>query len=172
MPRLQKLVVWTNGVRVGTWIEGRGSASLHYDPEWVQSPVGRPLSLSLPFIPGNVAHRGAIVSNFFDNLLPDSVAIRSRIRAKFGTPSTDAFDLLTAIGRDCVGAVQLLPEGEEPIGFDRIQAEPLTEGGVEAAIAASLSEARVLGQSQTADFRISLAGAQEKTALLSHRGRW
>lgn len=172
MPQSSTLVIWMNGLRVGTWTQTRGTHVLQYDPTWVESPAGRALSLSLPFTPANVAHRGAVVANFFDNLLPDSDAIRSRIRSKFGTPSTEAFDLLTAVGRDCVGAVQLLPGGQEPIGFDRIEAGPLTGAGVEQAIAASLSGARVLGQQETADFRISLAGAQEKTALLFHRGKW
>lgn len=166
------LSIWMNGLRVGTWTQARGTHVLQYDPAWVASPAGRVLSLSLPFTPGNAAHRGDIVANYFDNLLPDSDAIRSRIRSRFGTASTDAFDLLTAIGRDCVGAVQLLPEGEEPVGFDRIKAKPLTDVEVERVIAASLSGARVLGQQETDEFRISLAGAQEKTALLFHRGKW
>ncbi len=161
-----------NGFRVGTWTQGQGLHLLQYDPSWVQSPAGRVLSLSLAFSPGNSAHRGEAVANYFDNLLPDSDAIRSRIRAKFSAASTEAFDLLTAIGRDCVGAVQLLPEDEAPVGFDRIEAEPLTETGVERLIAASLSGHRVLGQAETDDFRISLAGAQEKTALLRHGGKW
>jgi serine/threonine-protein kinase HipA len=48
----------------------------------------------------------------------------------------------------------------------------LSEEEIEHAIAASLSGSRVLGQELEEDFRISLAGAQEKTALLYHRGRW
>lgn len=166
------LAIWMNGRRVGTWTQSRGSNLLQYDPTWVDSPAGRVLSLSLPFTPGNVAHRGDAVANYFDNLLPDSDAIRSRIRSRFATASTEAFDLLTAIGRDCVGAVQLLPDGETPIGFDRIDAEPLTDAEVEQVIAASLSGGRVLGQPEADEFRISLAGAQEKTALLFHRGKW
>ena len=172
MPQSSTLVIWMNGMHVGTWTQTRGTHALEYDPAWVESPAGRALSLSLPFTPANTAHRGAVVANFFDNLLPDSDAIRSRIRSKFATPSTEAFDLLTAIGRDCVGAVQLLPEGQEPLGFDRVEAEPLTVAGVEQAIAAALSGARSLGQQEAADFRVSLAGAQEKTALLFHRGKW
>jgi serine/threonine-protein kinase HipA len=166
------LGIWMNGLRVGTWTQARGVHSLQYDPDWVESLVGRALSLSLPFTPGNVPHAGDVVRNYFDNLLPDSDAIRSRIRSRFGTTSTDAFDLLTAIGRDCVGAVQLLPDGEAPAGWDRIDAEPLTDARVEQAIAASLSGASVLGQEGPDEFRISLAGAQEKTALLFDRGRW
>jgi len=145
---------------------------LEYDPAWVESPEGRPLSLSLPFTLRNEPVRGARVAHYFDNLLPDAVSIRNRLRSRFGTESTEAFDLLKAIGRDCVGAVQLLPEDETPGGFDRIESEVLSERAVEAAIAASLSPARVLGQNDTADFRISIAGAQEKTALLFHKGRW
>ncbi len=166
------LIIWMNGLRVGTWTQARGVDILHYDPLWVESAAGRALSLSLPFTPGNVTHRGEVVANFFDNLLPDSDSIRSRIRSKFSTGSTGAFDLLTAIGRDCVGAVQLLPDGQPPVGFDRIEAEPLTDAGIERLITASLSGARVLGQTEEGDFRISIAGAQEKTALLFHGGRW
>lgn len=166
------LIIWMNGLRVGTWTQTRGVDTLHYDLSWVESAAGRALSLSLPFTPGNVAHRGEVVANFFDNLLPDSDSIRSRIRSKFATASTEAFDLLTAVGRDCVGAVQLLPEGQPPIGSDRIDAEPLKDADIERVIAASLSGSRVLGQKEEDDFRISIAGAQEKTALLFHRGRW
>jgi len=161
-----------NGLRVGTWSILRNLHVLAYDPAWIESPAGRPLSLSLPFTPRNEPIRGAKVEHYFDNLLPDAASIRSRIRTKFATSSTEAFDLLRAIGRDCVGAVQLLPDGETPIGFDRIDAEPLSDRRVEELIAGSLSPARILGQDDESDFRISLAGAQEKTALLFHEGRW
>jgi serine/threonine-protein kinase HipA len=173
MPTTDQLVVWTNGVRVGTWTQSkRGGDSFQYDPAWVADASGRVLSLSLPFVPGNLPHRGDVVGNFFDNLLPDSDGIRRRLRSKFATGSTGAFDLLAAIGQDCVGAVQLLPEGEVPKGVHKIDAEPLTEEAVERAIDAAISGTRVLGNNDDEDFRISIAGAQEKTALLFHRGRW
>jgi serine/threonine-protein kinase HipA len=171
MPQ-SSLVIWMNGVRAGDWTRIRGTDALQYAPSWARSRAGRALSLSLPFTPGNVAHRGAVVANFFDNLLPDSDSIRSRIRSKYGTHSTEAFDLLTAVGRESIGAVQLLPEGEQPVGVDRIEAKSLNEAGVEKVIAASLSDHRTFGQEQIGDFRISLAGAQEKTAFLWHRGKW
>lgn len=166
------LAIWQNGVHAATWTHARGTHELRYDPAWVDSPEGHPLSLSLPFIPGNVPHRGSVVASFFDNLLPDSASIRARIRTRFGAASTEAFDLLNAIGRDCVGAVQLLPEDEEPTGWNRIEAEPMSESEAERAIDAMLSGGRTLGQQDGADFRISIAGAQEKTAFLWHKGRW
>lgn len=173
MPKSTHLVVWMNGARVGMWAQPRaGSPSFQYDPAWVSSEAARVLSLSLPFAPGNAPHRGETVTHFFDNLLPDSDGIRARLQAKFATNSTGAFDLLTAIGRDCVGAVQLLPDDTPPQGYDRIEAEPLDDAGVEQAIGAALSGGRVLGQADEEEFRISIAGAQEKTALLFHRNRW
>ena len=138
------LTIWMNGIRVGTWSVRRGQHVLEYDPAWIESAAGRPLSLSLPFTPRDEPIRGEKVEHYFDNLLPDSAPIRSRIRAKFATGSIEAFDLLEAIGRDCVGAVQLLPEGEIPTGFDRIEAQPLSDRGIEELIARSLSPARVL----------------------------
>jgi len=161
-----------NGQRAGAWTQARGTHRLQYDPEWAASPAGCALSLSLPFTPGNTVHQGDSVANYFDNLLPDSAAIRNRIRTRYAADSAEAFDLLAAIGRDCAGAIQLLPEDESPAGFDRIVAEPLTSEGVQQQIAASLSSGRVLGQRDADAFRISIAGAQEKTALLWHEGQW
>ena len=166
------LVVWINGQTVGEWTVREGEHRFQYAEEWTASPAARRLSLSLPMTPGNAPQRGPVVQNYFDNLLPDSNAIRTRLQGKFATPSTDAFDLLTAIGRECVGAVQLLPPGVLPTGFDRIEAEALDDAAVEHAINVSLSTGRVLGQRDDEDFRISIAGAQEKTALMQREGKW
>ena len=123
--RGRALVIWSNGVRIGRWImPARGETELQYDTAWVESSSGRPLSLSLPFSRHNGPLKGAPVFNYFDNLLPDSDAIRRRVAERFRADSTEVFDLLAAVGRDCVGAVQLLPEGEAPSGFDRIEGVP------------------------------------------------
>lgn len=173
MANPSQLVVWMNGERVGVWSRPRSRATtFQYDPAWVNSASGRALSLSLPFTPGNIPHRGERVSNYFDNLLPDSVAIRSRIRTKFSIASAETFDLLAVIGRDCVGAVQLMPPDEVPANHQEIDAVPLDDAGVEQVIAGSLSDGKSLGQTDADDFRISIAGAQEKTALLYRRNRW
>lgn len=161
-----------NGVHAADWTQSRGMHELAYVPTWVASPARRALSLSLPFLPGNVPHRGQAVANYFDNLLPDSDRIRSRLRSRFSTKSTEAFDLLSAIGRDCVGAIQLLPPDTEPKGWDRIDAEPLSEKDAEQAINAMLAGGRAPGQGAEEEFRISLAGAQEKIAFLKHEGQW
>ena len=62
---------------------------------------------ALPLL-DNTPLRGERVENFFENLLPDSSAIRTRLAKRHAAVSEDTFDLLAAIGRDCAGAVQLL----------------------------------------------------------------
>ena len=117
--------------------------------------------------------KGQLVASYFDNLLPDSVDIRKRLAAKHKTASAEAFDMLLTLGRDCVGAVQLLPEGQAPDGFDRIEGQPLSDEDVEQHLLRTVASPG-LGAANDAeeDLRISLAGAQEKTALLWHKGQW
>jgi len=43
-------------------------------------------------------------------MLPDSSDIRQRIRNQYRAAPLSSFDLLVEIGRNCVGAIQLLPE--------------------------------------------------------------
>jgi serine/threonine-protein kinase HipA len=163
-----------NGQRVGVWrMPARGPTELHYDAAWMASPEGRPVSLSLPFRLDDKPHTGAAVAAYFDNLLPDADHLRRRLAARFKV-STQPFDLLAAVGRDCVGALQLVPEGWDPGPVDRIEGKVLSEAGVAAALRAIAGSTPALGTDAADDelFRLSLAGSQEKTALLRHRGRW
>ncbi|NUA29559.1 type II toxin-antitoxin system HipA family toxin [Cupriavidus basilensis] len=167
------LSVWANGERVGTWrIPTRGDMELQYDPGWLASPAGRPLSLSLPFGVDTSPLKGDRVRNYFDNLLPDSDAIRKRLATRFKAATTEAFDLLEAIGRDCVGAVQLLGENEQPAGHDRIEGTPQSDSDIEKLLRQTVSPTGMGAQDDDDDLRISLAGAQEKTALLWHGNQW
>jgi serine/threonine-protein kinase HipA len=170
-PKANTLAVWANGEHVGNWSVIGGEHRFQYSSAWRASPSVRQLSLSLPFTPDNLPHSGDVVHHFFDNLLPDSDAIRRRMMGKFATGGT-TFELLSAVGRDCVGAVQLLPVGVAPVGFDRIDATALTDSEIEQVINNAVTAGRALGQHEEDDFRISIAGAQEKTALLWHNGRW
>lgn len=167
------LGLWMNGAFVGTWrFHPHAGDTLEYAPEWLASEQGRPLSLSLPFTPGNAPHRGEKVRAYFENLLPDTREIRERIARRYRTGSIDAFDLLAEIGRDCVGALQLLPDGAVPTAAQAVQAEPLTEAQVAQVLRGTLAPAPLSIVRDEDEFRISIAGAQEKTALLYHNGAW
>lgn len=167
----RSLVLWANGRRVGRWVLPKsGPMELHYDPEWTSSDQARPISLSLPMNVDGVPLKGDAVASFFDNLLPDTEIIRQRIRSRFGTQTAAPFDLLEAIGKDCVGALQLVREGETPPRNDVIDVEPLKSAQIEELLRGVTAPASTIVDDD--DFRISIAGAQEKTALTLHDGRW
>jgi serine/threonine-protein kinase HipA len=170
----QTLMLWANGELVGRWtLTARGGMELQYDPAWMASPRGRPISLSLPFGFGNEPLRGPAVAHYFEGLLPDSDAIRRRMATRFRTGSTDAFALLAAVGRDCVGALQLLPEGQAPEGIDQVDGLVVDEAAIEHHLLEVVSTDRFIGsRTPDDDFRISLAGAQEKDAFLWWDGQW
>jgi len=175
--RPRALDLWMNGLYVGRWERTRsGADQLTYDVDWMAELVGRPLSLSLPFTAAGVAGRAAplpcaAIVAYFDNLLPDNDRILRRLRDRYDAASTTSFDLLAAVGRDCAGALQLVPAGTRPEDVHRIDADPLTEAEV-AQVLRDTTLAGPLGQREREAFRLSIAGAQEKTALLWHGGQW
>ncbi|KWE37625.1 type II toxin-antitoxin system HipA family toxin [Burkholderia territorii] len=171
-PRHDRLDLWMNGIPVGYWEVRRGVERLVYLPAWVDDPQGRPLSLSLPFTPGNQPHQGAIVADYFDNLLPDSQPIRRRIAQRYRLGSTTPFELLASIGRDCVGALQLLPPDETPVDLESIDGTALDDAAV-ADVLRHATAAPLPGHAEPdGELRLSIAGAQEKTALLRNGKRW
>ncbi len=169
---MRELVVWMNGERVGVWSRGRtGRHRFTYDASWLESEHVRALSLSLPIPVGREVAGDAVV-HYFDNLLPENERIRRRLSVRFKTGSTEAFDLLQAIGRDCVGAVQLLPPDLEPEGFDHLDYDVLKNAEVERILEGVTAPAGSVMADDEDSFRISIAGAQEKTALLRVGKKW
>ena len=165
----RELSVWMNGLRVGTLRRhSSGKLEFAYHEHWMREKSARPLSLSMSL--RAEPYSGEVVENYYDNLLPDNQAVRRHLQRKFQTPSDNSFDLLSHIGRDCIGAVQLCPIERDPPPVHDIDATPVTDDQ----IAGILSNSRImpLGISGDDDFRISLAGAQDKTALLHYEGRW
>ncbi|MGF6574259.1 serine/threonine-protein kinase HipA [Paraburkholderia sp. GAS333] len=167
-----RLNLWMNGLQVGHWEATRGGERLVYHDDWIDDPQGRPLSLSLPFTPGNQPYRGQIVADYFDNLLPDSEPIRRRIATRYKTGSTAPFPLLAALGRDCVGALQMLPPDEAPTDLASITGRVLSESEIAQLLRGTTSTSAPGRDDPLEDLRLSIAGAQEKTALLRHRNRW
>jgi serine/threonine-protein kinase HipA len=163
------LNVYQNNRLVGRLLkEPSGAVSFTYDESWLDWPNAWPVSLSLPMRP--TPYKGEPVIAVFDNLLPDSDAIRRRVAERVGAAGVDPFSMLSVIGRDCVGAMQFLPEGEEPPKASPVAGEPVDDAAIEAMLK-GLARAP-LGLDRDDEFRISVAGAQEKTALLWHDGRW
>jgi serine/threonine-protein kinase HipA len=168
--RSERLVVALNGRVVGLLDRApNGAISFTYEKEWLaDSRRAIPVSLSLPL--REERYTGADVSAFFDNLLPDNDQIRRKVAAKVGAEGTDAFSLLNQIGRDCVGALQFVPEGDEITPPTRPEYLQLSDADV-AEIIRNLATAPLgVRPSGERELRISIAGAQEKTALFWNDG--
>lgn len=176
----RELIILLNHIPVGTWsIDSQGIHRFQYFSSWFDCELARPISLSLPLTSANQIYQGAAVQNFFENLLPDSTELRQKIKLRFDAESLSAFDLLSVIGRDCVGALQILPPEKAAMSSSNtaeMNARSLTDDQF-----ADLLMQYMAPQSSSVlagilddfdEFRISLAGAQEKTALLNLDGRW
>jgi serine/threonine-protein kinase HipA len=148
--------------------EASGAIDFQYDESWLRWKHTFPVSLSLPLRTDK--YGGETVSAVFDNLIPDNMDVRRRIAERVGADSADAFDLLATIGRDCVGALQFLQEDELPTPAGTVDGERITPQRI-AKLLTDLGNTP-LGISTDNDFRISIAGAQEKTALLRWNNRW
>lgn len=167
--RNRYLYIYMNGMHVGELEKTKHGALLFsYAESWLNTLGTRPLSLSLPLVDKQFS--GDIVYNFFDNLLPDNPDIRHRIQAKFHAQSNHPFDLLEKIGKDCVGAIQVT-NNENSIFTQTIKHDPINVQKIAKILRAS--KANPLGMSnEFNDFRISIAGAQEKAAFLYYKNSW
>lgn len=160
-----------NGLRVGSLtMDAAGALAFRYAPEWLETPGARPISLSMPL--SHQPYSGEVAYNFFDNLLPDNKQIRDRIQARFKAPTSHPFDLLAAIGMDCVGAIQIAPENVPLDDVRRIEGEPLSAPQIAKLLSNYRTAPLGMAEEDGEEFRISIAGAQEKTALLWQEGAW
>jgi serine/threonine-protein kinase HipA len=163
--RTGRLAVWLHGRQIA-WLTGTSlRPRLEYLPDVVaEYGAGAALlSLSLPLQVKPIA--GPAVLNFFDGLLPEG-QVRAHLADLHKVASTDIKTLLAAVGADCAGAVQVLPDGVDPDRSGKLLA--MTEDEVVAAVESlptwDLPE----------DFAIttSLGGVQSKVLLSREGGRW
>ncbi len=145
-----------------------GATSFQYEQAWLDWAHSMPVSLSLPLRAEK--YIGPPVIAVFENLLPDNVPILKRVAERVGAQGIDAYSMLSAIGRDCVGALQFIPEDADPTPSGKVEGRPLSPAQVGELL--KNLDVSPLGIRPENEFRVSIAGAQEKTALLFHDGRW
>jgi serine/threonine-protein kinase HipA len=164
------LDVYVGSSKVGHYSRApSGATAFRYDPDWLTSDRAFPISLSMPL--SDRVWSGEVASNYFDGLLPDDRTVREKIAARAHAESASIFDLLAVIGRDCVGALRFVPEGLEPGDPTKMEYRPVTDDEIAARIA-SLATNPLGLRADEDDFRISIAGVQEKTAFLRVDEQW
>ena len=123
----------------------------------------RAISLSLPLrkeiFPNNECN------GFFNGLLPESENTRIVIGKKYGISPKNDFSILKAIGYDCAGAVSFFedtPENELKEYYD-ISGKVMSDNELETFINELPQKPLAIG---VKGMRLSLAGAQDKTAVI------
>lgn len=164
----KELEVHLYGRPVGSLIQdASGNLAFKYLDKWAEHPNAIPISLSLPL--QSEPFGRVETTAFFAGILPDNEDIRSVLAKEFEVSSRNPFGLLTKIGRDCAGALQIVPQGTpfEDKNEQNIDWKSKKEIG---SILSSLPR-RPLGVGPEGEFRISLAGAQHKTAVVIQNGK-
>lgn len=165
----KKLNIYLNSLPLGYLeFKDRTNLTFAYHSEWLERTTSFPISRSLPL--REQPYDGGKVYAYFDNLLPDAISIRQRVAAKMHAESDQVFDLLAVVGRDCVGALQFVPQGQQSPILKAARGIPISEGD----IATKLKNLHSvpLAASEEEDIRLSIAGAQEKTAFLFSEKKW
>lgn len=162
---MSRLDVYLRGQRVGALTRGAqpGEYSFAYDRGIASAAPGEGLlSISLPL--RDPPFDPAEARPFFEGLLPEG-EIRERIARDLKVSPGNSFELLSKLGRDCAGAVVLMPEGEP------LPADEAVDWLSRAALAELIDRLprNPLGISGSSRVRLSLAGLQRK-AVLVRRG--
>src|SRR3546814_1781881 len=74
--------------------------------DWSSDVCSSDLALSVALPLRAAPYAGAVVRNWFCNLLPEG-AVRDAIAARLRIPERDDFALLAAVGGECAGAVSI-----------------------------------------------------------------
>jgi serine/threonine-protein kinase HipA len=148
-----------------------GRLAFAYDDLYRAAPDAIELSLSMPLSAGHHGHDR--IEPFLRGLLPDSDVTLAGWGRRFHVSPRNPFALLSHVGEDCAGAVQLLTE--ERLRALDARRGPDIEWLDEPRIAERLRQLRVdPSASRTEDDagQFSLAGAQPKIALFHDGERW
>ena len=168
--RTNQLEVYFNECPVGVFERNRFNAvSFNYSKEWLGDEENAfPLSISLPL--DENTYSGDVAFNFLENLVPENELTRVRLAHNVGSPTTDSFNLLQKIGRDCVGAFQFLPKSESELLVQKSGKAPVSDSQIAEIIRNFAHTPLGVNTKENSEFRISIAGTQNKTAFLWDKG--
>ncbi len=169
---MTRLIAIVEGVALGTIESNKyGALSFAYDPAWLARADAIPLSTSMPL--AETVYKQKQISNFLWNLLPENQHVLESWAEEYKTSPNNSFALISKVGEDVPGAAQFITEdraaeylGQPKAGIEWISVEEVEE------------RIRILKKDHSAlrlhkDLgRISLAGAQAKTALYWDGNRW
>lgn len=140
-----------------------GKVSLTYDPRLADTGSSIPLlSVQLPI--RAEPYEGEALRAFLDGLLPEE-RLRDQVASRYRLEVADTFGLLRAVGGDCAGAISFVEVGTAGEQNERIaDVAWMTDEGLYRTI--DELPLRPFGDDPAEGIRISLAGAQNKLAVV------
>ena len=155
----KELSVRLHGVQVGVLKLVNGKMEFTYDEN-----AQKPISLSLPL--QKEPFKEKVCRAFFGGLLPENPNMRELLAKKYNINVNDDFKLLKEIGRDCAGALSFheMTEPQKSYQMLKIEGSILSDEELTKYLR-ELPYRPYLGK------RLSLAGAQEKTAVCVINGK-
>lgn len=167
VPRPRRLAVVLQGRIAGELVQDP-RLTFTYHSAYLARSDATPLSVSMPLATG--IYRQARVLPWIDGLLPDSQDVRDRWATRFRVSARNPFALLTHMGKEAPGAVQLCPfEDVDEVLSQAGELKSVTEAEIGqrlTRLADSPSNWTVEGE------RWSLGGAQSKFALTRTGDGW
>jgi serine/threonine-protein kinase HipA len=160
----ERLVAWLHETPVAFLTPGpEFRIHLEWCPEGIERwGLGSPaLSVGLR-IGSPVGPRDMRGIDFFENVLPEGPAL-ARVAVLAGVRAVDTYGILQAFGRDCAGAVMVLPDGDRPHRGGDSGYTLMTPADLRQVISAL--DVAPLGVAPERGFRPSLAGFQRKALL-------
>lgn len=136
----------------------QGRLVFTYSQSWLTNSISIPISLSLPLQKEPFDDQSTRV--WFANLLPEG-RIREAIAKRYSVNARNEFAMLEAIGHDCAGAISIWPRSEYEARESK--RELITESKLAKLIKERKLPLLIAGENEV---RLSLAGAQEKLALI------
>ena len=155
----KELSVRLHGLQVGVLRLVNGKMEFTYDEN-----AQKPISLSLPL--QKEPFKEKVCRAFFGGLLPENPNMRELLAKKYNINVNDDFKLLKEIGRDCAGALSFheMTEPQKSYQMLKIEGSILSDEELTKYLE-ELPYRPYLGK------RLSLAGAQEKTAVCVINGK-
>jgi serine/threonine-protein kinase HipA len=163
----ETLFVFYQDKLVGQLLKLRdGNLSFSYSQSWVEGPGAFDLVPSMPREKGSFGNLQT--KAFFENLLPEGHG-RDRINQLYKDVTKDSFKFLKLFGQDCAGAFVISTKSTYPSGVDPFEAEEILLEELDKALDEKSDLATYVHQKHKG--RFSLAGAQDKIAIIFHEGR-
>ena len=164
----ERLIVYLKGSRIGfiEFDDDANSREFSYDADYLASASACPISLSLPL--QKDPFNSWETRLFFENLLPP-VVVRRKLEKIIHHDADNYYAFLKVLGGDCAGAIALYPENVDPGAREDVLRE-LSEAEADE-IFKALPDSPLL-QGVVENYRISVAGAQDKLVVRMRDGRF